>query len=240
MTTATLASPVEESWAARSTARTTGALYLGLAITGALGFLLVRPMLVDADPATTLVNLQRHETLARTALALEMAVVVFQTLAALWFFRIFRAVDDFAAAAIAVFGVLNSVAILGSAACLATALEVALRGAGGAPGAPQLMYGLSEHFWGVGTLFFGLWLVPMGVCVLRAGTMPRLLGRVLVLGGAGYLVSGFVTYLWPDATVLSGLLVVPATVGEVWMVGYLLVRGTGSRLPSTAGLMPSA
>ena len=219
-------------WSTPSTARTTGAFYLGLAITGALGFLLVRPMLVDADPATTMANLQQHEALARTAVALEMAVVVFQALAALWFFRLFRSVDELAAAAIAVFGVVNSVAILGSAACLATALEAALGGAGGDPGTPQLMYELSEHFWGVGNLFFGLWLVPMGVCVLRSGTMPRLLGRLLVVGGAGYVLSGFTTYLLPDATLVSGLLVVPATIGEVWMVGYLIVRGTGRRAPS--------
>lgn len=232
--------PVEEPGFTHATARTTGALYLGLAIAGALGFLLVRPMLVDPDPATTLANLRQHEVLARTALALEMALVVFQALTALWFFRLFRAVDDFAAGAIAVFGVLNSVAILGSAACLATALEAALGGAGGDAGTPQLMYELSEHFWGVGTLFFGLWLVPMGVCVLRAGTMPRLLGRVLVLGGAGYVLSGFVTYLWPDATAVPGLLVVPATVGEVWILGHLLVRGTGLRPSSAAQRTPSA
>lgn len=209
------------------TARTTGALYLALAVAGGLGFLLARPMLVDPDPLTTLDQLREREALARTLIGLEMALVVFQVLAALWFFRLFRAVDDFAAAAIAVFGVLNAVAIMGSVAATATSLEAALGSAGGEAGSPQLLLGLSEHFWGVGNLFFGLWLVPMGVCVLRSGTMPRLLGRLLVVGGAGYVLSGFVTYLWPDAAAVPELLVVPATIGEVWMLGYLLVRGAG-------------
>ncbi len=209
------------------TARTTGALYLALAVVGGLGFLLVRPMLVDPDPQVTLANLRDQETLARTAIAMELALVVFQALAALWFFRLFRVLDDVAAASIAVFGVLNSVAIMGSAASLATALESALGRAGGDPGSPQLMTELSEHFWGVGNLFFGLWLVPMGICVLRWGAMPRLLGQVLVVGGAGYVLSGFVAYLWPEASVVAGALVVPATIGEVWMVGFLLVRGAG-------------
>lgn len=217
------ASPVLDA----STARATGAFYLALAVAGMLGFLVIRPLLVDADPATTLANLREHETLARTGIALEMAVVVFQALAALWFFRLFRPVHAFAAGAIAVFGVLNSMAILASAACLATALDAALGGAGGAAGTPQLMYTLSEHFWGVGNLFFGLWLVPMGVCVLASGTMPRLLGRILVVGGAGYVLSGFVTYLLPDAGTVAGVLVVPATIGELWMLGFLLVRGAG-------------
>lgn len=204
------------------TARTAGALYLALAIAGLLGFLVVRPMLVDQDPATTLANLQEHETLARLGIAAEMALVVFQALAALWFFRLFRAVDDFAAGAIAVFGVVNSVAIMGSAACLATALEAAGGGAGGDAATPQLMYVLSENFWGVGNLFFGLWLVPMGWCVLRSRTMPRRLGQLLVIGGAAYVLSAFALYLLPDAGVIANVLVVPATIGEFWMIGYLL------------------
>lgn len=40
------------------TARTTGAFYLALGITGMLGFLMVRPALfVAGDPAATLANL---------------------------------------------------------------------------------------------------------------------------------------------------------------------------------------
>lgn len=208
-------------------ARTTGAFYLALAVAGGLGFLLLRPALVDPDPAISLAQLRDHEALARALIGLELALVVFQVLAAMWFFRLFRAVDDLAAAAIAVFGVLNAVAIMGSAAATATALDAALGDVGGEPGSPQLMLRLSEHCWGVGNLFFGLWLVPMGLCVLRSGAMPRLLGRVLVVGGAGYVLSAFVAYGWPGATLAPQLLVVPATVGEVWMVGYLLVRGAG-------------
>ena len=48
-----------------------------------------------------------------------------QALTALWFFRLFPSVDSFAAGAIAVFGMVNAVAILGSAALLATALDAA-------------------------------------------------------------------------------------------------------------------
>ena len=41
--------------------RATGAWYLGLAITGMLGFLVLRPQLIDADDsAATLANLTDH------------------------------------------------------------------------------------------------------------------------------------------------------------------------------------
>jgi hypothetical protein len=207
------------------TARTTGLLYLGLGVTGILGFLLVRPALfAPDDAAATMVNLVEHAQMARVGIALEMGIVLTQTLTALWFFRLFRSVDAFAAGAIAVFGLVNSVVILASAALLATGLEVAVDPVGDA-GDAQLMYLLSENLWGVGALFFGLWLVPMGWCVLRSRWMPRALGWILLIGGGGYVLSAFVGYLVPDASLVAGLLAVPATVGEFWIIGYLLVRG---------------
>jgi hypothetical protein len=61
--------------------------------------------------------------------------------------------------------------------------------------------------------------------VLQSGWMPRALGWILVGGGIGYLLSAFVRYLAPDAPVVADALAFPATVGELWMIGYLLVRG---------------
>lgn len=168
--------------------------------------------------------------MARLGIALEMGVVITQTLTALWFFRLFRSVDDFAAGATAVFGLVNAIAVLGSAAFLTTALQVALVPTGPDAVTTQLMYVISANFWQVGNIFFGLWLIPMGLCVLRSGWMPRTLGWILVVGGPGYVLNAFVGALAgvagaADAGVISMLLVLPASIGEFWMIGYLLVKG---------------
>ena len=77
------------------TARMTGVFYLGLAITGALGFLLIRPLLfAEGDPSATLANLLENEALARVGVAAELGIVVTQALAAVWFYRLFRAADS--------------------------------------------------------------------------------------------------------------------------------------------------
>lgn len=208
------------------TARITGLLYLGIAITGGLGFLLVRSQLFAADdPSATLANLVEHESLARAGVALELLIVVTQALAAVWFYLLFRTADPLAAGGIAAFGLVNAITILISAALLATAAELALDPVGDAAATVQLLYLVSGNLWGVGAVFFGLWLIPMGWCVLRSGWMPRALGWILVGGGIGYLLSAFIRYLAPDAPVVADALVIPATVGEFWMVGYLLVRG---------------
>lgn len=224
------------------TARTTGLFYLGLGIAGALGFLTIRPMIFEAgDADATLANLVANESLARLGVALELLIVLTQTLAAVWFHRLFRTVDSTAAGSIAAFGIVNAVAILGSAAMLATAVGVATGGAGGIADTVQLLYLVSENLWGVGGLFFGLWLIPMGWCVLRSGWLPRPLGWLLVAGGLGYLLMTFVSYLAPGAGIVADLLVVPATVGEFWILGYLIIFGVRKQaLTETRPATPAA
>ena len=175
------------------TARTTGLFYLGLAIAGLLGFVIIRSRLFTADdPAATLAHLVDNQSLARAGVALELLIVLTQALAAIWFYRLFRTADPLAASGIAAFGLVNAVTVLVSAALLATAVEVALDPIGDAATTVQLLYLVSGNLWGVGAVFFGLWLIPMGSCVLRSGWMPRPLGWVLVGGGVGYLLSAFI------------------------------------------------
>ena len=211
-------------------ARTAGLFYLGLAVTGALGYQIVRGQLYVVDNAgATLSNLVEHTGTARLGIVLELSIVLTQALTAAWFYRLFRSVESFAAGLIAAFGMVNAVAILGSAALLATALDVAddksLAVTGGAAATAQLLYVISGHLWGVGGLFFGLWLIPMGWLVVRSAWMPRLLGQLLILGGAGYVLSTFVSYVFANAGLAVGLLTVPATIGELWIVGYLIFVG---------------
>ena len=212
------------------TARTTGLLYLGLAITGLLGFMLIRNQLFVADDAqATLANLLQHESVARLGIVLEMGVVITQALVALWFYRLFRGVNSFAAGSLAAFGMVNAAAILVSAALLATALEVSqdpsLTQSGGAATTVQLLYVVCGHLWIVGGIFFGLWLIPMGWLARQSGWMPNLLGWILMIGGLGYIANALLTYLIPNPGPAVELLTMPATIGELWMVGYLCLRG---------------
>ena len=144
------------------TARTTGLLYLALALAGLAGFLILRPQVFTDEAAATVAKLVEHESVARLVVALELGVVVAQALVAVWFYRLFRSVDAVAAGALAAFGLVNATAILVSAASLATALELALDPIGDATGQVHLLIGLSDNLWVAGGLFFGLWLVPNG------------------------------------------------------------------------------
>ncbi len=217
--------------ALKRTARVTGLWYAALAITGMVGFLVVRPQIfVEGDAAATLANLVGNESLARLGLVAEMGIVGAQALVAVWFYKLFRSINHGAAWALAIFGMMNAVAILASAAFLATALSVAgdpgVAIGGDSAGTVQLMYELSANSWGVGALFFGLWLIPMGYVAATSGRMPVWLGRILIVGGVTYMLSTFVGYGIANAEswLVEGLPYV-ATIGEFWMIGYLLTAG---------------
>jgi hypothetical protein len=218
----------------KRTARITGLLYLGLGVTGMVGYLLIRnEIFVADDPNGTLRHLTERTGLARAGIALEMGIVLTQALAAVWFFRLFRTVDSFAAGSLAAFGLVNATLISGSAALLAGAVDVAgdasLAASGDSAATAQLLYVLSGHLWGVGAIFFGLWLIPMGWLVLRSAWLPALMGRILIGGGVLYVLSAFVAYLFADRGTIAELMTLPATVGEFWILGYLIVHGVRDR-----------
>jgi Domain of unknown function (DUF4386) len=209
------------------TARITGIWYLMLAITGMVGFLVLHSRIyVTGDPSKTLANLTEHETVARIRLVFEFLIVVSQALAAVWFYKLFKDIRHDAAWALATWGMINAVAIMISAMAMAAAIEVAnsTQAMNDKLIMIQLVAQFIKHSWGVGSLFFGLWLIPMGYIVISSQCMPVWLGRVLILGGAGYLLSAFIGYMGISGAWLE-MLVIPATVGEFWMIAYLLVFG---------------
>ncbi len=213
------------------TARWTGVFYLVLALAGLVGFLFVRTELYVADDAAaTLANLVDRSSLARLGIAADLTVVLAQALAAVWFFKLFRDAHGLAAGSIAAFGLVNAAAILAatafSASALAVAGDVALAPGGDQASTAQLLYQINGALWDIGGMFFGLWLFPMGYAVLTSGLMPRMLGWVLMAGAAGYVLNTYLLQLAPDApAAVDGLLVGVATIGEFWMIGYLLFIG---------------
>lgn len=51
---------------------------------------------------------------------------------------------------------------------------------------------------------------------------------VLIAGGIGYVLNAFGVHLLPEATGLADALLVPSTIGEIWMVVHLLVKGVST------------
>lgn len=209
------------------TARMTGVWYLLLAISGMIGFLILHGKIyVSGDISKTVANLSEHETLARIRLLMEFAIVVSQAVAAVYFFKLFKDINHFASWALAAWGMMNAGLIMISAIAMGGAINVATSEL--ALTDKMIMVQIFDQFianaWGMGSLFFGLWLIPMGYAVVSSQRMPVWLGRILMLGGVGYILSAFTNYIGLDGAWV-GLLPLLATVGEFWMIAYLLIYG---------------
>lgn len=210
-----------------TTARIAGIWYLALAISGILGFLIFHPQIFDSDdPQKTLTNLIDHESIARTRLLFEFLIIVSQALTAVWFYKLFRSINEWAAWTVGIWGMINSVAIMISAISMGSAIDIASSSQTieNKVILIELLSSIATNSWGVGSLFFGLWLIPLGYIITSSKRMPIWLGRILIIGGIGYLLSPIVNYLGIESPLLE-FLVIPATVGEFWMIGYLLIYG---------------
>lgn len=210
-----------------NTARTAGVWYLLMAISGILGFLVFHDQVfVSGDPSQTLANLIDQESLARTRVLLEFAIIVSQALTAVWFYRLFSNINQWAAWAVGTWGMVNAIAIMISAIAMGSAIEMA--NSANVPGDKvmviELLSTVVSNAWGVGGLFFGLWLIPLGYLITSSKRMPVWLGRILIAGGIGYLISTVISYAGFESPYIE-LLTLPATVGEFWMIGYLLIFG---------------
>ena len=210
------------------TARLTGIWYLLLAISGILGFMVFHSQIYVADnPEKTLSNLTDLESLSRIRLLFEFLIVLSQALAALWFYKLFKSISDWEAWAVGIWGTVNSVVIMISAISMASAIQIAnssLQAYDEKIFQIELLGQVIKHSWNVGGLFFGLWLIPMGHIIITSKRMPLWLGRILILGGVGYILSTIISYMGFKHSLLD-ILTLPATVGEFWMIGYLLIYG---------------
>jgi hypothetical protein len=92
----------------------------------------------------------------------------------------------------------------------------------------QVRLYLDLHRFGnlVASIFFGLWLFPLGLLVYRSGFLPRFLGVLLILGSPGYVVLFAQAFFSPGAeqTLWSPLLLV-THLAELSLLLWLLIKG---------------
>lgn len=211
---------------ANSTARLTGIWYLTLAISGMIGFLVLHPKLFTGDAQQTLKQFTDQGMLSRLRLIMELIIVASQALTAIWFYKLFKDLQPVSAWAIACWGTVNAVIILISAIAMGVAIETAQSTLDLTTKTTVIYFSeaIVSNAWKAGGLFFGLWLLPMGLIITRTKCMPGWLGRILLVGGTGYILSTIIGYLGITGQWV-GLLTLPATIGELWIIGYMLIFG---------------
>lgn len=224
------------------TARVAGVLYLLMGVPAAFSLMYVpNRLVIQGNPGATANNVTGSEALFRLGMVAELAAAVFLLLLALALHRLLNHVDRnharlmvglvLVSVAVSFVNVLNSIAALTlfrGADYLASLARPQREALG------MLFLALHRQGIGVAGIFWGLWLLPFGVLVMRSGFLPRLLGILLIVNCAGYVAASLTTLLLPRYAPVVSRAVMPTLLGELWVMLWLLIKGARVR-PSGAG-----
>ena len=210
------------------TARLAGGLYLAMAPFGFFGILYVPSvLLVPGDAATTSRNIIASDWRFRSGTVSHLIGQIIFIFLVLALYRLLRAVNKDHAVLMVVLALLGiPIAFLNEVHHLA-ALRLLSSADDGAFSSTQLhaqaMLFLDIRRSGilVTQVFWGLWLLPLGFLVFRSGFLPKLLGILLVIGGAGYLFDWGTQLLFPDLATISQF----TFIGELLFPLWLLIKG---------------
>jgi hypothetical protein len=229
-------------------ARTAGLLYLLVGIFGGFAQGYVYPKMYAAgDAAATAANVVANSGLVRIGIVADLFQATVLVFLAMTLYGLLRQVHQTAAAAMVILVVigsgitlLNTVFELEGLRVAIGGVDVAAVGSAGSNALVLLLLDLQHNGLLIATIFYGLWLMPLGYLAYRsAGMLPRWLGVLLLLGGACYLVDVLAQFLVPDfGQRIATFVVIPSAIAEIATLGYLLVVGVKTPkldIPALAG-----
>lgn len=214
-------------------ARACGVLYLYIIVAGMFAEVFVRSRLVvPDDAAATAVNITGNETLFRLGASGELLHLAFDVVVAVLLYALLRPVHRY----VALLAALMRLACDLILAMASLSHFAALRLLGGSSlGAfdPEerealalLVLRLHGDAYAISLVFFGFACLSLGYLVFKSGYLPRVIGALLWVAGACYLVNSFAHFLAPA---FAGRLVpgifVPILAAELSLAAWLLARG---------------
>lgn len=75
-------------------------------------------------------------------------------------------------------------------------------------------------------IFWGLWLYPFGILVIKSKFIPKIIGIFLIIGCFAYLTDSFTSLLFPHyKEIISPFLMLPLMIGEFSIIFWFLIKG---------------
>ena len=225
--------------ALKKTARLAGLLYLLLALAAIYGFFYVSPkIMVSGDTGATARNMVAHEFLFRSSIASDFITNVLFVAVVLLLYRLLRQVNEsLSKLMVALVVVAIPVALLGGALNL-TAFAI-FKSDPGSFQSSQVQFAetlmkLRSYSNQMITIFWGLWLLPLGLLVYKSVFIPRIFGILLIINGFGYIITSLTFILFPGYLATVSKFMFPTYfVGELPFIFWLLIAGVRDHLSIT-------
>ncbi|WP_158543386.1 DUF4386 domain-containing protein [Dyella psychrodurans] len=212
-------------------ARIAGALLVVSMLAGIFGELYVPAKMIEfSDAAATAKNITSHGELFRLGFAGYLVEALCDIALTLLFYVLLRPVHRQIALLMALFGVIAT-ATYAMAEFFYAAAPVVLGddsllkvfSVGQRDAVALLMLKLYGYGGEIFMAFYGSAIVIRGYLVIRSTFLPRILGVLMVIAGAGFIVKNFAMLLMPSYA--SDLLLLPMFVSAVVLALWLLIKG---------------
>ena len=228
----------EEISALKKQSRIAAALYFLNGLPAPFALLYVPSVLiVRGNAAATANNVRDSETLLRFGMAGELFSATLVIFAVLAFYTLFKAVSAKHARAMLVLMLIATpisyLNVLNDLAAITFASGPEFLSSFAQPQRDALvLFFLRLHNQGLALaqIFWGLWLFPFGVAVIRSGFIPRFVGIAVMIAGFGYVISSSVSLFLPASAQGIGQLAMILGVGELAFFWLLI---WGARAPAT-------
>jgi hypothetical protein len=211
----------------RMQGRVAGLIYLGVVLTGifALAYA-ASELFVSNDPAATAATLQAKLGLLKASnFALIAMCAFFLALP----FALARFLAPYGRNASRLMIIFVALSIPFSLLAISQHFQLASLAEAGALTADAVAARIAayDRWMDVASIFWGLWLAPLGWLVLKSGAIPRILGVVLILGCVEYLAEYFgpMIAVGYKASIVRELLSWTSSVGEIGTCLWLLAMG---------------
>lgn len=209
-------------------ARVAGALYLLVVGCGIIGAILASVVLVPGDTAASVDRIMARGFIFRLGYVFLLTRLVFLTLLVLALHKLFGSVNRDVAAAMVAF-VLISNAIIMVSLVLGYSAPLLLTSSDSSAlytseqWLAQVQFFIDMQMQGDrAAQVFSLWVILLGFLMFKSGYVPRLLGILMMIAGAGYVADFLVFFLIPQADVqIAGF----AFLAEVAFPFWLLIKG---------------
>jgi hypothetical protein len=214
-------------------ARLAGLWYVVFGMTGAYGLIYVPgQILVPGNTVATATNILANEFLFRTGIAGLLLSGITFIIGALVFYQLLKHVNEHYAKLMVAFVIVYTSITFILETFSITSLMI-LKGHVLKTLEPEqqqnlVMIFIKIHEYGTSLLevFMGLWLLPLGQLVYKSGFIPRIIGVLLLVAGAGYTIDSFVFVLFPQYTAFTKPLAFTFSgIGEVSILLWLLIKG---------------
>src|SRR5437667_4455512 len=219
-------------------ARIAGLLYLLASIPAPFALIYVpNKLIVLGDATATANNIRASETLLRLGIGSDLIGSIIFIFVVLALYRLFKPVSEGYAVAMATlllismpisfFSVINELGAL-----------VVVNGGNSLAGFDQhqldtlayLFFRLRNQGILIAQIFWGLWLFPFGILVIRSGFIPRFIGYLLFIAGFGNVASSFTSLLLPPYAHLVDQFASILTAAELPIIFWLLIWGAKDQL----------